>query len=55
MRRRPELDSPEPAEGLRLSEVPAGRARDLQRGKSRRVECGEGEVEVEVEVEVEKG
>ena len=32
----------EPAEGLRLSEVPAGRAGDLQRGKSRRVECGGG-------------
>jgi hypothetical protein len=34
-----------------LSEVPAGRAGHLQRGKSRRVERGEVEVKVKVEVE----
>jgi len=37
--------------GIWNSDVPAGRAWDMQRGGSRRIEWGE-EVEVEVEVEV---
>jgi hypothetical protein len=39
---------PEPVEGLRLSEVPTGRAVDLRRSRSRGNKRGEVKAEVKV-------